>query len=415
MIRNIVFDIGHVLIGFDWRSYLRTRFDEKTSQAVGAAIWGSGHWPELDRAVLSVEEILDLFISKRPDYEKEIRQAFEEVGDCVTKRDWPVPLVEELKEKGYKVYFLSNYSEHVMNANRGALDFIGHMDGGVFSCDVHMIKPDPGIYRALLEKYDLRPEECIFIDDVPANIAAARKLGFKGIVFRNYEQMRTDLGKALQKDRTHDSITVLCYGDSNTYGYDPQTEGRYPHGKRWTTILGEMLGSRYDVIPEGLNGRTTAYDRSGAAWKNGAASFTACLGTHKPVDYVVIMLGTNDCDAELGLTAGQIAEGMETLVNIVEKESPGLQGYIPEIIVTAPAAIAEDYRNSPFADKLTPESVRNSREIAPLYREIADRHGCLFADASCYAEVSPHDCEHLTEKGHRQMAELICRTIVSNN
>ena len=103
-----------------------------------------------------------------------------------------------------------------------------------------------------------------------------------------------------------------------------------------------MLGSRYEVISEGLNGRTTAYDRPGAAWKNGMSSFTACLGTHKPVDYVIIMLGTNDCDEELGLSAGDIADGMESLVKLVEEETPALQGYVPEIIVAVPAAIQGD-------------------------------------------------------------------------
>jgi lysophospholipase L1-like esterase len=221
-----------------------------------------------------------------------------------------------------------------------------------------------------------------------------------------------DLDKALTKDASHDRISVLCYGDSNTYGYDPNTGGRYPYDKRWTTLLGEMLGSRYEVIPEGLNGRTTAYDRPGAAWKNGISSFTACLGTHKPVDYIIIMLGTNDCNAGLGLSAEQIAGGMETLVRIVEDEAPGLQGYVPEIIVAAPAAIQGDYERSPFAFELTPESVQKSIDIGPLYREVAARHMTRFADATSGIEVSP-DCEHLTEEGHRQIAKLFYETITA--
>jgi lysophospholipase L1-like esterase len=170
-----------------------------------------------------------------------------------------------------------------------------------------------------------------------------------------------------------------------------------------------MLGNRYEVISEGLNGRTTAYDRPGAAWKNGMSSFTACLGTHKPVDYVIIMLGTNDCDVELGLSSEDIAEGMESLVRTVEEETPALQGYVPEIIIAAPAAIQGDIEKSPFADKLTQVSVRNSLDIGPLYREIAERHCVRFADAGSM-EVSS-DCEHLTEEGHRQIAELFFRSI----
>ena len=203
---------------------------------------------------------------------------------------------------------------------------------------------------------------------------------------------------------------ILVFGDSNTYGYDPGTCGRYPYEKRWTTMLGEKLGGRYEVIPEGLNGRTTAYDRPGEAWKNGASSFIACLGTHKPVDFVIIMLGTNDCNEELGLSAEDIADGMETLVKMVENETPALQGYVPEIIVAAPAAIQGDIEKSPFACKLTSGSVQKSVDIGPLYRGIAERHDVKYADATSGIEVSP-DCEHLTEEGHRQIADLFYEVI----
>ena len=412
MIRNIVFDIGMVLIGFEPFSWLRSMFDEETADRIAHAVYGTGHWEELDKAILSEEEILELFIGEAPDLRAEIREAYDRVGECVRKKNWPVPLIDLLKENGYSVYFLSNMSEHVINSNHEAFAFTEHMDGGIWSCDVHMIKPDPGIYKSLFDKYGIVPEECLFIDDVPANIAMAKKFGMKGIVFEDYGHFMADLDKALTKDASHDKISVLCYGDSNTYGYDPSTGGRYPYDKRWTTILDGMLGDRYEVIPEGLNGRTTAYDRPGASWKNGISSFTACLGTHKPVDYIIIMLGTNDCNASLGLSAQQIADGMETLVRIVEREAPGLQGYVPEVIVTAPAAIQGDIGQSPFAFELTSESVQKSADIAPLYSEIAKRHGARFADASSGIEVSS-DCEHLSEEGHRQIAELLRDTIVS--
>ena len=275
----------------------------------------------------------------------------------------------------------------------------------------HVMGSDPEIYDRLFEEYGLTPEECLFIDDTPANISTARKLGMKAILFEDPDQLGACLDQAFAKDKGHDKISVLCYGDSNTYGYDPATGGRYPYEKRWTTLLGEMLGDRYEVIAEGLNGRTTAYDRPGAGWKNGVSSFIACLGTHKPVDYLIIMLGTNDCNAALGLTAEDIAGGMETLVRLAEEKSPELQGYVPEIIVAAPAAIRDDYENSPFAWELSPASVRNSKDIGPLYGDMARRHGCLFVDATQGVEVSSADCEHLTEEGHRQMAERMYRAI----
>ena len=410
MIHNIVFDIGNVLIGFEPMDYLTSLFGEKKAVRIAEAVFGSGYWQELDIARLSVEEILELFYSGAPDLRNEIKEAFYRIGECVTRLEWPVPLIDSLKEKGYHVYFLSNMSEHVKASNTAAFDFVSHMDGGIWSCDVHTIKPGAEIYKLLFDKYGLVPEESLFIDDHKENIAVGKKLGMKGIVFKDYDQLVADLDKALTKDASHDRITVLCYGDSNTYGYDPDTCGRYPYGKRWTTLLGEKLGGRYEVIPEGLNGRTTAYDRPGEAWKNGASSFTSCLGTHKPVDFVIIMLGTNDCNEELGLSAEDIAGGMETLVKMVENETPALQGYVPEIIVAAPAAIQGDIEKSPFACKLTSGSVQKSVNIGPLYREIAERHDVKYADATSGIEVSP-DCEHLTEEGHRQIADLFCEVI----
>ena len=406
MIRNIVFDIGRVLIEFEWFDYVGKLFSKETAEKVTAAMWGTGYWKQLDIALLTDDEILELFYSAGPEYRKEIREAFDRVGECVKRRDWAIPMIDDLKSRGYRVYYLSNFSEHVMGSNPDALDFVSHMDGGIFSCDVKVIKPASEIYTKLIEKYDLLPEECLFIDDHQDNVAAAKKCGMKAMRFESREQLEADLDKALTKDRGHDRISVLCYGDSNTYAYDPSTCGRYPYEKRWTTILGKMLGDRFEVISEGLNGRTTAYDRTGAPWKNGVSSFIATLATHKPVDYLVIMLGTNDCNTDLDLTAQQIAGGMETLVRLAEKEAPGIQGYIPEIIVTAPAAIRADYADSPFAYELTPEAVQKSAALGDLYREIAEKHMCRTVDATRAAEISD-DCMHLSEKGHRQLAEMI--------
>ncbi len=406
MIRNIIFDIGRVLMDFEWGDYIRKLFDEETANKVTAAMWGTGYWKELDRGVLTEDEIVNLFISAGPDVKDEILEAFNRSGECAIKRDWVVPMIERLQGEGYKVYFLSNLSEHMLSVAPEAFAFHTKMDGGIFSCDVKVIKPDPEIYRLLFDKYDLVPEECIFIDDHRDNIAMARKFGMKGIVYDNREQFETDLAQALAKDKGHDKISVVCYGDSNTYGYEPATGGRYAPEVRWTTILQEKLGDRYEVIPEGLNGRTTAYDRPGANWKNGISSFVACLGTHKPVDYLIIMLGTNDCAGGLGLTDEAIAKGMENLVNLAEEKSPELQGYIPEIIVVTPAAI-----NCMWADD-APEyaevrnMMRQSRAIEPLYRDIADRHLIRFA-SGIDAEVNIHDWIHLTEEGHRQIADII--------
>ena len=201
--------------------------------------------------------------------------------------------------------------------------------------------------------------------------------------------------------------TILCYGDSNTYGYDPHTDGeRYPLEVCWTTQFARALGEEYRVIVEGLSGRTTAYDRLGFPWKNGYPYLTPCLASHKPIDYLIIMLGTNDCNVEMELSAEQIAAGMEKLVSTAEAVTASEQGYVPRIVVVAPAAIRPEIAGTVFDYQLDETSVQKSRDIAPLYRRIAEEHGCLFLDATG-VETSPIDCEHLTEAGHAALAELL--------
>lgn len=201
--------------------------------------------------------------------------------------------------------------------------------------------------------------------------------------------------------------TVLCYGDSNTYGYDPRNGERYSESERWPCLLAGMLGDGYRVIEEGLNGRTTAYDRPDGFWKNGLSYLTPCLGTHKPVDILIFMLGTNDCNADLFLSAEDIARGMEQLVCTAEKMTLELQGFVPKMLIVVPAAIRPEIEGTPFEYQLSEESIQKSHDIAPLYRKLAEEHGCLFLDATNSAEVTRADCEHLTVTGHRQLAGMI--------
>lgn len=205
--------------------------------------------------------------------------------------------------------------------------------------------------------------------------------------------------------------TVLCYGDSNTYGYDPNNGDRYPREFRWTTILQNRLGNNYEVIVEGLNGRTTAYDRPDGAYKNGLSYLTACLASHKPIDYIIFMLGTNDCNSDLNLSSEDIKRGMEKLVLIAQRDLKVLQGYLPKIIIVVPAAIGDNFKNSPFAYQLDDESVRKSYEIATLYKELADKYDCEYLDGSEVLEVSEIDSEHLTIKGHSELANILFEMI----
>ena len=112
---------------------------------------------------------------------------------------------------------------------------------------------------------------------------------------------------------------VLCYGDSNTWGYNPITKERYEKDERWTGVLQNALGNDYHVIEEGLNGRTTVWDDPIEGFKNGKTYLIPCLETHKPLDLVIIMLGTNDLKKRFSLSAYDIAQGAGVLIDVVYK------------------------------------------------------------------------------------------------
>lgn len=188
MIQNVIFDIGRVMIEFNWESFLCGLFDPETAKIVSDAMWGTAAWDELDRNVLPMEDVIALFIANAPDYEPQIREAMRRLGDCANMMPYAVSWVEELKAKGFRVYYLSNYFPYLMQERPDVLEFTKHMDGGVFSWQEQLIKPDPAIYLRLLARYDLKAEECLFIDDSPKNIKAAKALGIHAVQFESYEK-----------------------------------------------------------------------------------------------------------------------------------------------------------------------------------------------------------------------------------
>lgn len=202
MIKTVIFDIGNVLVNVDWWGYVNSRLEtSELSESVTTAVWKSGWWEEMDRGVLPEEEVLKHIIESAPGHEDEVRLILDNFGGCLHKQDYAVPWVEELKSKGYRVLYLSNYSDFLIRANRDALEFIEHMDGGVFSHIVHMTKPDLEIYEKIISQYELVGEECLFIDDRPDNIEGARRAGINGIVFTNYEATYPEVMNYLENCR----------------------------------------------------------------------------------------------------------------------------------------------------------------------------------------------------------------------
>lgn len=200
MIDTIIFDIGRVLVEWDWQGYLQEfDFSDTKTEKLAKAIFQSAYWKETDRGVWSDEEILQSFIKEIPEYETDIRAIWDDMGKCVWKCEYTDGWIEELKQRGYKVYYLSNYGKTLREKTKEALDFTQNCDGGIFSYEIQKIKPDYAIYKALVEKYSLVPKQCVFLDDTLENIEAAREYGFDGIQFITYKQAKEDLEEKLAK------------------------------------------------------------------------------------------------------------------------------------------------------------------------------------------------------------------------
>lgn len=195
-IDTVVFDIGNVLVDFSWREKLvNLGFEDGMIERIAKATVDSSDWVELDRGVLTTEEIIGLFVENDPEIEAEIRRAFADFTDIVTKRDETIPWIRSLKAAGYKVLVLSNFSKVAVEGCADAMKFLEEVDGGILSYRDKVVKPDEAIYKLLMERYDLVPEKTVFIDDTPVNIETARRLGWKGIVFKSREQVIEDLTK----------------------------------------------------------------------------------------------------------------------------------------------------------------------------------------------------------------------------
>ncbi len=196
MISTIIFDIGNVLTDFRWREFFREKgYPEEIYERICKATVGSDCWREYDRGVLSDEEILLKFIENDPGIEAELRESLRDTKGIVTPRDYAIPWVKELKEKGYKVLYLSNFSEKIARECADSLEFIPYTDGGILSYKDKVIKPQPEIYQLLIDRYNLKPEECVFLDDMEGNLLGAQKFGIHTILYTDRESALLELEK----------------------------------------------------------------------------------------------------------------------------------------------------------------------------------------------------------------------------
>lgn len=200
-INTVIFDIGGVMVGLGRLHFFEQfGYSPQMCERLLSSTMKSPHWKELDRGVLTDEEVIDRFVKDAPELETEIRRSMENVHGIVYRLETSIPWIEELRQSGLRVLYLSNYSMKVANDNEDAMDFLSHMDGGLLSCDYKVIKPDPAFYMILIEKYGLEPSECVFLDDLEDNLAAARSLGIHTILVKDHEQAAADLKALLEME-----------------------------------------------------------------------------------------------------------------------------------------------------------------------------------------------------------------------
>ena len=189
-IDTIILDIGKVLADFIPIEYLRKiGISEDKIRPVYDAVIENEIWNEYDRGIMTEQEVLEKFIQRTPGLENEIYVAFNNLKGIVRRFEYTDKWIKDLKKQGYKVLYLSNISEKLFNECYEELDFLEKMDGGILSFEEKTKKPDKEIYERLIEKYNLNPSNCIFIDDRKENIEKASELGINTILFKNFEDV----------------------------------------------------------------------------------------------------------------------------------------------------------------------------------------------------------------------------------
>jgi lysophospholipase L1-like esterase len=206
---------------------------------------------------------------------------------------------------------------------------------------------------------------------------------------------------------------ILCYGDSNTWGADPSSPNRFDENTRWTGVLQNTLGSEYKIIEEGCNGRTTVWDDPIEQDKNGYTYLKPCLESQRPLDLIIIMLGTNDLKPRFSVSACDIAASAGQLVRTAKSYFYGKELNIPEILLISPILVSDNIEQTPFSEMFGGLSaVTRSKSLSKAYNEIAETLGCHFMDASQYAEPSPIDAIHMEASEHEKLGHALTQKVL---
>jgi FMN phosphatase YigB (HAD superfamily) len=199
MIRNIVFDIGNVLIGFRPEDFLdKSGYSESEKGIILRDIFRSSEWQQIDSGDLSTEEAIERIAARSSMKRHEIASIFDLRMKIFYPIDGNIKLLPSLKERGFKLYFLSNFPSDIFDDVFNGYPFFNYFDGGLISARVKASKPDKKIFEILLEKYSLDPNECLFIDDIAVNVQTAIMVGMRGIYLSVPSELEVLIEKNLE-------------------------------------------------------------------------------------------------------------------------------------------------------------------------------------------------------------------------
>lgn len=204
---------------------------------------------------------------------------------------------------------------------------------------------------------------------------------------------------------------ILCFGDSNTWGYAPGTGARFDLDTRWTGVLQAELGADYCVIEDGQNARTSVYEDPWSPWRLGAEALPIALVAQKPLDLLVLMIGTNDLKFTDAYGAAKGAERLIDLANMVQarKESSPVFPNGVKVLLVSPIELHPVVEGDPFGTLRN--GVGESRKFAMYYRHIAEAHGAAFFDAASVASPSETDGVHMDPPSHRALGRALAEQV----
>jgi glucose-1-phosphatase len=199
MIKNIVFDLGNVLISFKPSDFFdKKNYPENIKTTILSDVFGSPEWELIDNGSITTQEAIAAIASRSSLSKEEIAHVFNLRCELMFPLDQNVRILPDLKKRGYQLYFLSNFPIDIFDEIRSGYYFFKYFTGGIISAEVKFSKPDIRIYEILLEKYSLIPEECLFIDDLQKNVMGAEKAGMTGITTYGSEDISKELENVLK-------------------------------------------------------------------------------------------------------------------------------------------------------------------------------------------------------------------------